>query len=131
MGTLIKNITRLEAFASLNKSTPNISMARSFIRDYKKVETDIEDIQSIIAGYFDIPKKELISSKRHRAYSYPRQIAMYFSRKYSSLSYKEIGEYFGQKDHSTVIYAVKRIDSLKAKNKKLQKDLINIERMFT
>jgi chromosomal replication initiator protein len=55
---------------------------------------------------------------------------MYLSRKYTDLSYKEIGVSFGNKDHSTVIHAVRRIEQGRLKRKEIQEDLKNIENLI-
>ena len=75
-------------------------------------------------------RKLLISNRRKRSFSYPRQLAMYLCRKYTDLSFKEIGDSFGHKDHSTVIYSVRRIEKQKAQKKDIQDDLKNIETLL-
>jgi chromosomal replication initiator protein len=127
---MIKNIVKIESYASLGHGSINISTVRSLIRGSSKKGLDVEDIKNLIAGYFKITPSELISDKKGRAYSYPRQLAMYMARRYTHLSYKEIGNAFGPKDHSTVIYAVKKVESLKGKNTQLQKDIENIENIL-
>jgi chromosomal replication initiator protein len=87
----------------------------------------MDDVKSITAGYFNISLSELISNKKHRIYSYPRQIAMYLCRKYTHASFKQIGDAFGNKDHSTVIYAVNRIEKYKVRKKEIREDLSKLE----
>ena len=127
---MIKNIVKIESYTSLDHGYINISTVRSLIKGSSKKGLDIEDIKNLIAGYFKITPLELISDKKGRAYSYPRQLAMYLARRYTHLSYKEIGNAFGPKDHSTVIYAVRKVESLKGKNRQLQKDMDNIENIL-
>ena len=128
--TLIKNIVRLETYASLKNREINISAVKSFIKTYSEIDIGVEDIKSLIAGYFNISSSELTSSKRKRVYSYPRQLAMYLCRKYTDLSYKNIGDSFGHKDHSTVIYATRRIEKYKSQRKDIRDDLKNIENLI-
>ena len=107
-------------------------MVKSLIQDKKnKSHVAIDDIQSLTAGYFNITVSELISNKKKRVYSYPRHLAMYLSRKYTKLSFQEIGYSFGQKDHSTVIYAIRRIEKLRSQGKETKDTLNNIERFLT
>jgi len=127
---LIKNIVRLETYASLDKGKINISAVKSFIKKNNRIEIGVEDIKSLTAGYFNISPATLVSNRRKRAYSYPRQLAMYLCRKYTDLSFKEIGDSFGHKDHSTVIYSVRRIEKQKAQKKDIQDDLKNIENLL-
>jgi chromosomal replication initiator protein len=129
--SLIRNITRIETYASLNNRNINISMAKSLIKDYRAMRIDIDDVKSITAGYFNIPLSELVSNKKKRIYSYPRQLAMYLCRKYTDLSLKKIGEAFGKKDHATVLYAVKRIDKYKQIKKEITHDLKTIENLLS
>lgn len=129
MKELFRNMTRLQTFASLNGGGISLSDVRALIRDRK--ETDIHDIQSIAAGYFRISVSELKSDKRQRAFSYPRQVAMYLCRKFTKNSYKKIGAAFGNKDHSTVIHAVRRIDKELAGDPVIREDLKNLENLIS
>ena len=128
---LIRNVTRIKTYASLNNKNINISMARSFIKDYRMKRLDIDDVKTVTAEYFNIPLSELISNKKQRIYSYPRQLAMYLCRKYTNLSLKRIGEAFGKKDHSTVLYAVNRINKTKSTKKEITHDLKMIENLLS
>ena len=127
--TLMKNIIKIGTYASLNQRTINISTVKSFMKGKNKIEIDNEDIKLIIAEYFNISVMDLVSDKKRRSYSYPRQLAMYLARKYTRLSFKEIGTSFGNKDHSTVIYAVQRIEKCK-EQKNVSDDLMKIENLL-
>ncbi|MEO0324270.1 MAG: chromosomal replication initiator protein DnaA [Myxococcota bacterium] len=72
----------------------------------------VEDIQKAVCNYFGLKLSELKSKRRHRAVSYPRQVAMYLSRQRLGTSYPELGDRFGGKDHTTVISAVRKIGGL-------------------
>ena len=128
--TIIKNLVRLEAYSSLNNREINISVAKSLINNIIKPEIGVEDIKSITAGYFDISLSELVSKKRKRAYSYPRQLAMYLCRKHTDLSFQKIGDSFGHKDHSTAIYAVRRIEKHKKNETGILDDINKIENLL-
>jgi len=129
--TLIKNIVRIEAYASLNNGDINISAVKSLIKDIHKPDIGMEDIKAMTAGYFHISVSDLISNKKKRVYSYPRQMAMYLARKFTNASFKEIGDSFGPKDHSTVIYAIRRIERFKDQKKGIMDDLKKIENLLT
>jgi chromosomal replication initiator protein len=124
---LIKNIVRIETYASLNRGDINISRVKSLIKDDRRKEAGMDDVKSITAGYFNISLSQLISNKKQRIYSYPRQIAMYLCRKYTQASFKQIGDAFGNKDHSTVIYAVNRIEKHRHRKKEIREDLNKLE----
>ena len=72
-------------------------------------------IQDVIAAYFNLRVEDLKSQRRTRNIAYPRQIAMYLSRKLTDMSLPKIGEEFGGRDHTTVIHAYEKIsESLKS-----------------
>ena len=83
----------------------------------------VENIQKTVADYFKIKVADLFSKKRSRQIARPRQVAMWLSREVTSHSFPEIGDAFGGRDHTTVIHAVKTIDSLRAKESELNHDL--------
>ena len=76
----------------------------------------VEDIQRAVCNYFGLKLNDLKSKRRHRAVSYPRQVAMYLCRERLGTSYPELGERFGGKDHTTVISAVRKINGLLEQN---------------
>ena len=79
-----------------------------------------EDIQKIVSKHFNIKFADLKGKKKNNSIVLPRQIAMYLIRKKTSLSLPEIGHYFGGKDHSTVIYSIKKIEGLLQEDKKVK-----------
>ena len=84
----------------------------------------IDSIQDIVSNYFNLRVEDLKSQRRTRNVAYPRQIAMYLSRKLTDMSLPKIGEEFGGRDHSTVIHAVDKITEDLKDNKKLQ-EIVN------
>lgn len=70
----------------------------------------IDQVQKAVADRFKIRVSDLRSKRRQKIIAFPRQIAMYLSRKLTSASYPEIGEKFGGKDHTTILHAVKKIE---------------------
>jgi chromosomal replication initiator protein len=129
MKHLLGNVTRVQTYVSLNGSI-DLSAVRSLIRDPLGRGAEIGDIQAITAGYFNIPLSDLSSGKRQRTVAYPRQMAMYLCKKYTGLSYKRIGNAFEKKDHSTVIYAVRRIEQELARRRDVREDLKNLEHLI-
>lgn len=129
--TLLKNIIRIETYLSLNKGKLNLSVLKSIIKDRYNINLGLEDIQSIIAGYFNISISDIISKKKKSTYSYPRHLAMYMARNFTDLSFKEIGYIFGDRDHSTVIYAINKVEELMKENKDVNRDINNIKNLLT
>ncbi len=106
-------LVRIGAYASLTSTPISLSMAREVLKDIlveKSREITVEDIQKAVAAHFTVKVSDLKASRRLKALVLPRQIAMYLSRQMTSLSYPEIGERFGGKDHSTIIHAIKKIE---------------------
>ena len=128
--SLLKNLIKLETHLSISDRKITMSMVKTLTRDPGGNGIGLEDIMNTAAGYFNISVADLTSHKKKRLYAYPRQLAMYIARIHTGLSFKDIGRSFGNKDHSTVIYAVKRIERLKANEKKIGKDIKIIESLL-
>jgi len=108
-------LIRIGAYASLTKNKINLAMAKDILKDIivdKSKEISIESIQKVVAEHFKLKVADLKSEKRYKNFVIPRQIAIYLSRELTKASFPEIGEKFGGKDHSTVIYAVKKIRTI-------------------
>ena len=108
--TLIQYFVNLQTYSSLYQRKIDMSNVKSIIKNVNIYQKSIGDIQKLTAEYFNISMSDLLSNKKRRAFSYPRQVSMYLCRKITDLSFKDIGRAFGNKNHSTVIYAVKRIE---------------------
>ncbi len=80
----------------------------------------LEEIQKLVANYFQIRPSDLRSASRKRAIVRPRQIAMALAREYTDLSLPDIGQSFGGRDHTTVINAVRRIQELRGSDHNLE-----------
>ena len=110
-GTLL----RLAVKAELTKQTIDVDFARDALGTVVprlEKQTTVEDIQRATCEYFNLRLSDLKSHRRHRAVSFPRMVAMYVSRQRLKLSYPELGDRFGGKDHTTVMSAVKKIGGL-------------------
>ncbi len=123
-------LVRIGAYASLTATPITIDMAKEVLKDiiveYSQ-EITVEDIQKKVTNYFNIKISDIKSAKRTKKFVYPRQIAMYLCRQLTPCSYPEIGEYFGGKDHSTVIHAIKKIDAELTTNTSLKQSIKNIK----
>lgn len=108
-------LIRIGAYASLTKNKINLLMAKDILKDIivdKNREISIESIQKHVADHFKLKVADLKSEKRLKSFVIPRQIAIFLSRELTKASFPEIGERFGGKDHSTVIYAVNKINAV-------------------
>ncbi|MFG6402555.1 MULTISPECIES: chromosomal replication initiator protein DnaA [unclassified Microbacterium] len=109
-------LIRVSAFASLNRSTLDMSLAQTVLRDIiDQDDTNVvspTDIITATAQYFKLSVDDLYGSSRSQAIATARQIAMYLCRERTSLSLPKIGQLFGNRDHTTVMYAYKKISDL-------------------
>ncbi len=109
-GLLIK----LQAQASLSGAEISLEMAKQELRlaiPEEGSHLTIESIQTAVAKHFRLKAQDFKSTSRSQSVAVPRQIAMYLIRKYTGVGYKEIGVYFGGKDHTTIMHAVKKIEA--------------------
>jgi len=109
-------LIRVSAFASLNRSTLDMSLAQQVLRDIvDQDDTNVispTDIITATAQYFKLSVDDLYGSSRSQAIATARQIAMYLCRERTNLSLPKIGQLFGNRDHTTVMYAYKKISDL-------------------
>ena len=93
-----------------------MDFARHILRDLLSEEVrsvSVDDIQKTIANYYKVRLQDMKSSKRTRTVAFPRQVAMYVCKDLTTLSLPEIGAEFGGKDHTTILYAVRKIEKLR------------------
>ena len=106
-------LNKIVAYASLTHSPITIEMAEKSINDIvlqKEKVISADYIQEVVAKYFNIDKKDLVSSKKSNDIAHPRQIAMYLCRTIGQMSFPKIGADFGNRDHTTVMHAVNKIE---------------------
>jgi len=91
----------------------------------------IDNIQKTVAEYYKIRTSDLLSSKRNRTIARPRQVAMTLAKELTNHSLPEIGEAFGGRDHTTVLYANRKIAELKESDHRIEEDYGNLLRTLT
>jgi len=99
----------------INRVLPNMELARSIIGGFVRCvfrSISLHDIDEVVSTFLFLPPGALKSGIREEKMSFPRNLAMYLARKNSSFTYREIGSYFGNRNHSTVIAGEKKIESL-------------------
>lgn len=107
------SVNSLVNHATLRGDKVTTSMARSLLSDLREECRHlirISDVERIVCEAFGISVQEVRSSTRRKAISCPRSVAMYVARKLTKAAWREIGQYFGGRDHSTVVAAAKRVD---------------------
>lgn len=112
-------LNRLVAYAQLNGEVITIDFATNVLGEVLRSaqrRITIDEIQRAVSAHFEVKQIDLISERRAVAIARPRQIAMYLAKRLTTRSLPEIGRKFGNRDHSTVIHAVKRIEELRGKD---------------
>ncbi|CBZ01829.1 DnaA DNA replication protein [Clostridium botulinum H04402 065] len=117
-------LIRIVAFSSLTNKEISIDLASEALKDIisskQTRQVTIDIIQEVVANYYNLKIEDLKSARRTRNIAFPRQIAMYLSRKLTDMSLPKIGEEFGGRDHTTVIHAYEKISNNLKKDESLQ-----------
>ena len=106
-------LNKIVAYAALTHSQITIELAEKSINEIvlqKEKVVSASYIQDVVSKYFNLEKKDLLSSKKSNDIVYPRQIAMYLCRSQANISYPQIAREFGKKDHTTVMHACEKIE---------------------
>jgi len=127
---ITSNIRELEgamiailAQASLNHRPVTVELAKEMVDKYVKStakEISVEYIQKIVGEYFNVTIEKINANKRDREVVQPRQICMFFSKKYTKLPLATIGAHCGGRDHATVLHACRTISNLYETDKKMK-----------
>lgn len=120
--------TKVVAYASLTgENNITAELAAEALKDIypenQSKEITMEIIREVVANHFNLNIEDLNSSKRTKVLAYPRQIAMYLCRELTDTSLPQIGEFFGGRDHTTVLHAHNKINDDRAQNIKLDNTL--------
>jgi chromosomal replication initiator protein len=107
---------KLAAMAALAKRPADLEMARLAVSDRGDRVPEPEDIEQVVAAYFGLSCDAIRSDARDRTISLARALTMYLIREHTRMSYPEIGRALGNKNHSTVLMAVRRIQKLQQRN---------------
>jgi chromosomal replication initiator protein len=119
-------LRRVDAHQKMKKSRIDLASAQKLLRDLTKTQAKTATPQKIINGvasFYDIEIKEILSATRKKDIAHPRQIAMYLLRADLKKSYLSIGEIFGGRDHTTVIYACAKINQEFSKDGRLTDEI--------
>ena len=118
-------LKRVEAYAKFHKRIISVETAKEALKDILVAQSrqiSIDNIQKTVADYYRLKMAELLSKKRTRNLTRPRQMAMALARELTTMSLPEIGNAFGGKDHSTVIHACKTMAGLRLGNTTIDAD---------
>ena len=106
-------LTRVASYSFLSSEKMTIEkvdeLLRDLVRDENSQQITVDQIQKLVADYYDLSLADMSSRRRPASIAFPRQVAMYLSRQLTKLSLVEIGDAFGRRDHGTVIHACKKV----------------------
>ncbi|MCK5335503.1 MAG: chromosomal replication initiator protein DnaA, partial [Gammaproteobacteria bacterium] len=127
-------LRRVMATSRFTGSPINIEFAKEALKDLiaqHDKQVTIENIQKTVAEYFKIRISDLLSNRRSRSITRPRQMAMALSKELTNHSLPEIGAAFGGRDHTTVIHACKKIIELRESDLRIDEDYKNLYRILS
>lgn len=127
-------LKRVIASAQFMGKAISIELVKEALRDLIALQSrliTIDNIQKTVANYYKIKPSDLLSKRRSRAVARPRQVAMALSKELTNHSLPEIGEAFGGRDHTTVLYAHRLIGELKESQPSIREDFQNLIRILS
>ncbi len=128
---MVGALNRILAFSKINTKSPNIYECKRILKDFinsNNKSINVELIQNLVASHFNLNIQELLSPRRSRSLARPRQIAMYLAKQHTTNSLPDIGRKFSNRDHTTVIHAVKKIDELIKKDNDIKQSVIELKK---
>ena len=126
-------LNKVVAISRFKGSPIDLDVVRESLKDVLAIRArtiSTENIQRVVSEYFRIPLKELVGPKRTRIYARPRQLAMGMARELTGDSFPEIGMAFGNRDHSTVMHACEKVQSLREEDPIFNEDYKNLQRLL-
>lgn len=125
------SLIRLSAYSSLNGVPITVELAKDVLKNLVREERyrcSIENVQKLVADYYQIKIADMKSQRRMKHLAFPRQIAMFLCKKHVRSSYPEIGQKFGGKDHTTVMHACRKIEAQSQTDARLRDDIAFLEK---
>ncbi len=127
-------IIRVRAVYRLTAEPINLDRAEYIVRDLMSTtepkRIKIDDILKIVSKHFGVNRSDLLSSRRNRSVVRPRQIGMYLAKKLTSRSLPEIGRRFGNRDHTTVLHAIRKVEQLMSDDDGLKGEVELLKRLL-
>jgi chromosomal replication initiator protein len=126
-------LKKVLAFARFTGRELSLELAKEALRDLLNLnsrQVSVEGIQKTVAEYFKLKISDMHSKKRSRNLARPRQVAMALAKDLTQMSLPEIGEAFGNRDHTTVLHACRTIASLRKHDSSLNRDYLVLEQVL-
>ncbi len=129
---LIGILNRVVAFSRVHNKELNVIDCKNILKDiFSQIKViTVDKIQNVVSNYYNIPLSDMLSQRRSRPLARPRQIAMFLAKKMTTRSLPEIGRRFANRDHTTVIHAVKTISRLSEQDDEMKKSIGQIKSLL-
>ena len=126
---LVGILNRIVAFSRIHNKSLTINECKNILKDvFNQIRVvTVDKIQNVVSNYFNIGLSDMLSQRRSRPLARPRQIAMYLAKRMTTRSLPEIGRRFANRDHTTVIHAVKTITRLSEQDDEMKKNIGQIK----
>ena len=127
-------ITKLQGMSLLNGGIIDLDLAKAALGDSATPEQrriTIQQIFDAVTKYYNVRLSDLQSKKRHKSIAFPRQVCMFLARRHTRYSLEEIGGYFGGRDHTTVLHAVRTVDGDMKEDPDINRQVTHIDGQLT
>jgi chromosomal replication initiator protein len=127
-------LKRVMAHAQFTRRAIDIDLIRESLKDLLALQDKlitVDNIQRVVADYYQLKMSDLLSRRRSRSVARPRQVAMSIAKELTNHSLPEIGEAFGGRDHTTVLHACRKVKELEGADREVQRDLKNLYRTLS
>lgn len=127
-------ITKIQGMSRLGNGQIDLELAKAALGESAGAEQrriTIQQIMDAVTKYYNVKLSDLQSKKRHKSIAFPRQVCMYLARRHTRYSLEEIGAYFGGRDHTTVMHAVKTVDQDCRDEREIARQISQIESELT
>jgi chromosomal replication initiator protein len=123
-------VTKIQGMAMLTGGVIDLELAKAALGEAATPEqrrVTIQNILDVVTKYYNVRLSDLQSKKRHKSIAFPRQVCMFLARRHTRYSLEEIGGYFGGRDHTTVLHAVRTVDGDVKNDREVAEQLQQIE----
>ncbi len=127
-------VTKIQGMSLLSGGLIDLDLAKQALGDTEVPEQQritFQQIFEVVTKYYNVRLADLQSRKRQKSIAFPRQVCMFLARRYTRYSLEEIGGYFGGRDHSTVLHAVRTVDGDCKSDREIANQLLQIETQLT
>ncbi|MEM7197083.1 MAG: chromosomal replication initiator protein DnaA, partial [Pseudomonadota bacterium] len=126
-------LNRLSAHLNLLETRVTVELCDKILHDLiakSPRQLTVERIQRVISDYYAISQADMLSKRRNRNLVRPRQVAMYYTKQLTSRSLPDIGRRFGDRDHTTVMHALRKVEDLQKHDAQFKEQMHDISRLF-